>query len=182
MIMETNNQSRVQKSQELANHKMVAMGLTTNDLDVLIDSAHLVSSAVAKQANTFAQIVTLQCDAKVERETVFGGVRSAWSAVKSADKENSPAMRSLFLEENKDQLVGVASFLADEVAGAYDRALEGGPVASDVKRLFKEKLATRLAQRLNVIVPVFKTKEERDREAVVNLEAKAAQLRNTYNL
>ena len=173
MIMETNNQSRVQKSRELANHKMVALSITTNDLDQLLEDAQGVYGMISKQGPVFAQAVTLQSEAKVERDTVFAAVKSAWTNVKQADKENGKRMRELFSPGSTTELSDVAEYVAGAVASAYDNALQQGATNAEINRVFKETLAVALATRISVVVPVYKTKEERDREALATLEAKA---------
>ena len=182
MIMETNNQSRRQSTRELANHKLVSLGIVTNDIDELIENASVVYGKVARHAETFAQAVALQTDARVERNTVFSAVKSAYTNVKSADKSNAPVMKELFAPGNNAELQSQTEYVASEVGAIFDNAMQPGLTGSEVSRAFKEGLAGLLAQRLGVVAPVFKTKEERDRESLQTLEAKAAALKNTYNL
>ena len=182
MIMETNNQSRRQSSRELANHKLVSLGVVTNDIDELIENVSVLYAKSARQAETFAQAVALQTDALIERNTVFAAVKGAWSNVKSADKINGPTMKELFAPGNTSEFGTVSEFVASEVGSIYDQALQQGVTGGEINRTFKENLAALIATRLAVVAPVYQTKADRDRESLASLEAKAAQLKNTYNL
>ena len=181
MIMEANNQSRAQKARELANHKLVASSITTNDIHELLDAASSIANAVNKQAILFAQAVSLQCQGNVERDTVFAVAKGAYTSVKSTDVKNAKHLKELYLAGNRAELASITEYVAAQVEDVYRDALVAGISVADINRLTREELARRTARRLSLVEPVFKTQEERDREKLADLEAKAAQLKRQYS-
>jgi hypothetical protein len=181
MIMETNNSSRRQSSQELSVHKLSSFSVTTNDLEELLDNAASVAGKTSQHAAVFAQAVALQTDAPIERTLVWAAVKGAYVAVKGADKENRKPLADLFLPVSREDLSEVTQGVAEEVGDAFDEALRDSLTQADAKRLLKEKLAHVIAKLVKVAEPVFPTAEERDRKRMESLEAKATELRNRYN-
>lgn len=181
MIMETNNTSRRQSTHELSVHKLSSFHVGTNDLEELLSGASSVASKASQHGAVFAQAVTLQTEAPIERTLVWSAVKSAYVAVKSADKENRKPLADLFSPGAREDLSEVTEYVADEIGGAFDEAVRESLTQADAKRLLKEKIASYIARRVKVTAPVFATVEERDRRRMEELEAKASELRNRYN-
>jgi hypothetical protein len=158
-----------------------AFSVTTNDLEELLDGASSVANKSSQHGNVFAQAVTLQCSAPVEREFVWTAAKGAYVSVKGADKENRKPLADLFLDSGREDLAEVSEYVANEVGSAFDESIKEGLTQTDAKRLLKEKLAVILARRVRVTEPVFPSAEERDRKRMETLEAKATELRNRYN-